>query len=141
MYQSISGGCLCGEVTFTVSPPFYDFYFCHCTLCRKSGGSSHAANLFCDPGLLDWHSGESLIKTYELGGNRLFNKSFCELCGSALPARAKSGDFFIVPAGCLDQELSVVPSKNIFWSEKAGWYLAGYVAPKYDKHGPALLRP
>jgi hypothetical protein len=35
MSDKISGGCLCGAVTYEVVNDFTRFYFCHCGQCQK----------------------------------------------------------------------------------------------------------
>ena len=125
MPKTIEGSCLCGKITFEVCEPFENFYFCHCNRCRKATGSAHSANIFASLDSLRWLSGENLSKEFELSHENNFNKCFCTECGSPVPVRAKSGEFYIVPAGNLHSETSTLPQNNIFWEERAGWYKQG----------------
>ena len=61
----MKGSCLCGKVTYQMSPPFNVFQFCHCSRCRKFTGSAHAANLFVTPEQFEWLSGEDYVGRYE----------------------------------------------------------------------------
>lgn len=114
-----SGSCLCGTVTFEVHGDFDSFYLCHCQHCQKDTGSAHAANLFSQTAKLTWRSGTEAVTTFTLPGTR-HSKSFCKLCGSALPNVQETG-LLVVPAGCLDTEVSMTPTAHIFVSSKAAW--------------------
>ena len=114
-----SGSCLCGAVSFAVKGEFDSFYLCHCQYCQKDTGSAHAANLFSNSAQLAWQSGAEAVTSFTLPGTR-HNKSFCKLCGSALPSTQIAG-LVVVPAGCLDTEITMLPTAHIFSSSKAAW--------------------
>ncbi|MHA7878904.1 MAG: GFA family protein [Saccharospirillum sp.] len=113
------GSCLCGTVRFTVKGAFDRFYLCHCQHCQKDTGSAHAANLFSQSADLVWHSGAQAVTSFTLPGTR-HTRSFCQLCGSALPSTPAPG-VVVVPAGCLDTDVTVAPTAHLFLSSKAGW--------------------
>ena len=113
------GSCLCGTVRFEVHGDFDSFYLCHCHYCQKDTGSAHAANLFSPSATLNWLAGGDAVTSFTLPDTR-HNKSFCKLCGSALP-NTHLAHLLIVPAGCLDTEVSVVPTAHIFTSSRAVW--------------------
>jgi len=114
-----SGSCLCGAVKFEVQGSFDSFYLCHCQHCQKDTGSAHAANLFSQSAKLTWLAGEDAVTSFTLPGTR-HSKSFCKLCGSALPSSQLEG-LLVVPAGCLDSRISMVPTAHIFISSRAAW--------------------
>lgn len=114
------GSCLCGEVNFEVQGEFGSFYFCHCAYCRKDTGSAHAANLFARNAKLNWLSGQERVKTYSLPSTR-HKKSFCSNCGSALPMEQAELNLVVVPAGSLDDKVTIQPTAHIFLASKAEW--------------------
>ena len=124
------GSCLCGTVSFEVKGDFDGFYLCHCQHCQKDTGSAHAANLFSQSAKLVWRSGADAVTSFTLPGTR-HNKSFCKLCGSALPITQIPG-LLAVPAGCLDTEISMVPTAHIFSSSKAVWDEGLGDLPKFE---------
>jgi hypothetical protein len=134
MAEDLGGSCLCGQVSFRVSGPFRAFYTCHCHRCRKATGSSNAANIFAPSSSVSWLSGEHLVTQFALADADFFNAAFCRVCGAPVPRRARSGDFVIVPAGCLDDEPPMPPDRAIFWSERASWYDASCDTRRYDGH-------
>jgi hypothetical protein len=92
---------------------------CHCKYCQKDTGSAHAANLFTQSAKLIWLAGVDAVTSFTLPGTH-HNKSFCRFCGSALPS-TQFADLLVVPAGCLDTEVSLLPAAHIFTSSRAVW--------------------
>ncbi|MBG0777002.1 MAG: GFA family protein [Desulfovibrionaceae bacterium] len=117
--MNYAGSCLCGKVAFEIEGGFESFYLCHCERCRKDTGSAHAANMFSSTATLRWLSGEDLVKTFDFNGTGHV-KSFCTVCGSALPNIQKGG-MLVVPAGSLDCDAPLPPTAHIFVSHKANW--------------------
>lgn len=115
-----SGSCLCGQVRFEVEGDFEQFFLCHCEHCRKDSGSAHAANLFSTIARLKWLTGQDKVGTYNLPGTR-HTRSFCSICGSALPYADTAGAFLAVPAGSLDSELRLRPNAHLFAASRASW--------------------
>lgn len=115
-----SGSCLCGAVRFEVDGDFEHFYLCHCEYCRKDTGSAHAANLFSTKAALRWLSGQDKVKEFTLPSTE-HCKSFCSVCGSALPSLSMNSTLLVVPAGSLDGDISVRPNAHIFGSSRANW--------------------
>ncbi|WAM57093.1 GFA family protein [Vreelandella venusta] len=124
------GSCLCGTVRFKVEGEFDSFYLCHCQHCQKDTGSAHTANLFSSSAKLIWQSGTDAVTCFALPGSR-HNKSFCKLCGSALPNIQIAG-LLVVPAGCLDTEITMLPTAHIFLSSKAAWDWELGEVPKFE---------
>ena len=127
-----NGSCLCGKVTFEIIGEFDNFYLCHCERCRKDTGSAHAANLFSKKATLNWITGQSLVITYE-HNNEGHVKSFCSVCGSALPTVTPSGKLLAVPAGSLDSDIFIEPDGHIYISHKANWDSGLEKIKKYDE--------
>lgn len=125
------GSCLCGTVRFEVRGDFDGFYLCHCQHCQKDTGSAHAANLFSHSAQLVWQSGAEAVTSFTLPGTH-HNKSFCKLCGSALPSTQVAG-LLVVPAGGLDTEMTMLPTAHIFLSSKAAWDELSGDVPKFER--------
>jgi len=127
------GSCLCGAVTFEIEGTFDHFYLCHCERCRKDTGSAHAANLFSSSGTLKWLSGEDKVTTYDHRSEGHI-KSFCSICGSALPNLQQEGALLVVPAGCLDSALCMRPQGHIFYADRACWDHDLEHLPKHEEN-------
>ncbi|SHE40213.1 Uncharacterized conserved protein [Mariniphaga anaerophila] len=129
------GSCLCGEVVFEVDGDFENFLLCHCKRCRKDTGSAHAANMFSSTAKLKWLSGENNVKTFRLKSTQHM-RSFCAVCGSALPNIQMDGALLVVPAGCLDTDAPIVPQGHIYYAGKAKWEHQLDKLPKFDRLPP-----
>src|SRR3954467_203552 len=116
------GSCLCGAVTFAVTPPFSAFRYCHCSRCRKASGSAHAANLFLPREQFEWLQGQDNVKRYDHAPSQRFSVWFCADCGCRVPHEIRTRDDMLIPAGLLDRDPGVRPENNIFWASKAAWY-------------------
>jgi hypothetical protein len=118
--QQALGRCLCDTVTFRVIGGFDSFFLCHCTRCRRSSGSAHAANLFAFGAELIWMSGEEHTKLFTLADTQ-HAKCFCTTCGSALPYHNAKDNMVVVPAGALDTPVTIRPKAHICYAMRANW--------------------
>jgi len=121
MNRELCGSCLCGSVRFAVRGPFDRFRLCYCSRCRKATGSAHASNLFADADSFRWMAGEELVTQYKLETARLFSRSFCSRCGSAVPRTGRRDGMIVIPAGTLDDEPEIRPTHRIFCADQAEW--------------------
>ena len=128
----IRGRCLCGKVRYQFEGPIRVFQYCHCSRCRKITGSAHAANIIIDPPHFEWLSGEAYIGRFELPEAKHFATSFCQHCGSSLPWLTKSGKAMIIPAGSLDDDPAAKPVHNIYYADRAPWYVEADSLKKFD---------
>jgi hypothetical protein len=119
-------------VHFEVEGGFDRFYLCHCEHCRKGTGSAHAANLFSFSSRLEWTGGQELITRFDLPSTR-HTRSFCSICGSALPSVQMNGTLLVVPAGSLDTDVGVRPDAHIFMSSRAAWDSGLEQVPMLDR--------
>jgi len=120
MKNTHSGSCLCGAVQYKVDGDFERFYLCHCQHCRKDSGSAHAANLFSTSAALTWVLGKDNVVFFNLPSTR-HSRSFCSVCGSALPCLQAEGKLLVVPAGSLDTAVPNKPDAHLFVASKANW--------------------
>jgi hypothetical protein len=127
-----SGSCLCGAVRFEIEGQFERFYLCHCAHCRKDSGSAHAANLFSSTARLKWVSGQDKVAQFKLASTQ-HSRSFCSICGSALPNIQLNGALLVVPAGSLNTEVGLRPDAHIFVSSRAGWDHGLEAVPMVDR--------
>lgn len=131
MTQTVSGSCQCGGVRFAISGAFESFFLCHCSRCRKDTGSTHAANLFSSTAVIDWQSGQDKITQYRVPGTR-HARSFCSVCGAALPMVQLEGTLLVVPAGSLDTQIEARPTAQICYASRAEWVDSLADVPRID---------
>lgn len=134
MSESIlSGSCLCGAVTYTVTGEERHFYHCHCQRCRKASGTGHASNLFVR-GPITWNSGEELVRTFKLPDAKRFSNSFCTRCGSRVPRFVEEFQVSFIPAGSLDDQPALQPEARVFMASRAAWSCGTGELPCFDDY-------
>lgn len=121
MNSKFRGSCLCGTVTFEISPPLQRMIHCHCSRCQKSTGTGHATNIAAGPDQLKWLSGQELITRFDLTTAVRFSKWFCSQCGCPLPRLSRDSKMIIIPAGSLDTIPSISPTDHIYWDSRVPW--------------------
>lgn len=136
----LHGSCLCGAVRFEADLPLRWFQYCHCTSCRKTTSSAHAAHLFFPPEQFRWVSGEENIQPFTDGkDNPGYRRFFCRTCGSSVPRMSRTEQYMVVQAGLLDGEPPVRPERNIFWSDRAPWFTEVDALPKFSEGADSQL--
>jgi len=95
--QTLHGSCLCGAVRFEVDGPFPSLYQCHCSLCRKQGGSVSNTGLIAAADTFRWLEGEDRIGKWQRSTG--FRSHFCQHCGSTVPNPLRDTGYVWVPAG------------------------------------------
>jgi hypothetical protein len=99
--KTAEGSCLCGDVRFEVAGPFPKLYQCHCSLCRKQGGSASNTGLIVAADRFRWLNGEAGIGRWQRSTG--FRSWFCRRCGATLPNPLRDSGYVWVPAGALDE--------------------------------------
>jgi len=133
---TLKGSCLCGAVKYEVTGEPTRFLHCHCSRCRKATGTGHASNLFLQPGVLKWLSGEEQVRAYKVPEAKRFSNNFCATCGSRVPRQTKDTDIVMIPSGSLDDEAPIKPQARIFSGSRANWSCAGDALPAYPEYPP-----
>jgi len=113
------GSCLCGEIEFQVLGAAPKLYQCHCSLCRKQGGSSSNAALVVEARNFSWVSGQENISSFVKPTG--FRSDFCSRCGSPVPNPLRTTAYYWVPAGLLDGEKNLEIGAHLFVASKASW--------------------
>lgn len=119
-HQTLTGGCLCGQVRYTAVGETLRFYHCHCSRCRRATGTGHASNLFLT-GTLTWDRGAECIKRFTPPDAGRFTNTFCTHCGARLPRSGAGSSMVMIPAGSLDGEPDLQPQARIHQASRAGW--------------------
>ncbi len=129
---NVKGSCLCQSVKFTIKGPVQQFYTCHCSRCQKETGSAFAANIFVPLDSVEWISGENSVARFELPEAEHFCLDFCTTCGTRIPYLSRNRQFYIVPAGSLDDDPGIRPAAQIFWIDRAPWMDEAMECPRFD---------
>ena len=135
----INGSCLCGKIKFRVNANILAMTNCHCSQCRKITGAAFGTLALCRRSDFKYISGKEHIVPYNVSDK--VTRSFCKNCGSPLPIMEHEafGDLIMgVPAGLLDDDPKVKPSKHIFVGSKAPWWDINDNLPQYKEWFPGF---
>ncbi len=114
------GECNCGAVRFEVDGDLRDVYVCHCSICRRSSGSSGMAVVVIPNDRFRWIQGEDHVVMWTKPGTN-WEKWFCRVCGSPVPGRNDSERMF-VPAGCITEGGEALRVAHHIWvGSRAVW--------------------
>ena len=124
------GNCLCGKVAFEINGDPSKIYQCHCSLCRKQGGSASNSSLIAEAKNLRWISGQEQISSYVKPTG--FRSDFCSHCGSPVPNPLRTSAYYWVPAGLLDDDISQEVAIHLYVGSKASWNSIPPGVPQYE---------
>lgn len=113
------GKCLCGQVEFEVAEPLPKLYQCHCSLCRRQGGSASNSATIVPADKLRWVAGQERVSSWvkEKG----FRSDFCSVCGSPVPNPLRQMPYYWVPAGLLEEGGGLEIAAHLCVDSKAAW--------------------
>lgn len=126
----IAGSCLCGQVRFEVAGPYPRLYQCHCSLCRKQGGSTSNTGLIVAAGQFRWTDGESSVGRWQRTSG--FRSHFCLRCGSPVPNPLRDTGFVWVPSGLIDGPAPLEIAAQLHVASRASWARLPEGIPRYE---------
>ncbi|MEM6477221.1 MAG: GFA family protein [Pseudomonadota bacterium] len=129
--EPITGRCLCGAVSITLSGMAKEVDVCHCDMCRRNYGAFGAMVA----GVEFQIEGGDHVGTYS--ASDWAERCFCKTCGSALWYRFTPTDFYSFSAGLFDLPDGLPIKQQIFVEEKPDWYDLAQESPM--KTGPEVI--
>jgi len=132
--KSLHGSCLCGRVRFEVTAPFPKLYQCHCSLCRKQGGSVSNTGLIAASDRFRWLAGEDSVGKWQRSTG--FRSHFCQRCGSTVPNPLRDTGYVWVPAGALDDDGPLEIVAQLFLGSRFTWDSPRSDGEQYDAAPP-----
>ena len=130
-HVELKGACLCGAHRYRAAGQLMGFYHCHCSHCRKAGGTGHASNILLQPGQLELAGDRDRIGVYKVPGAARFASRFCRDCGGPPPGFERESAFVVAPAGALDEPITLQPRARIFCASRAAWSCSGQALPEF----------
>jgi len=126
------GECNCGAVRFEVDAEPRDVYVCHCSICRRSTGSSGIAVVIVPKDKFHWIAGQEHIVTWQKPGAD-WHTWFCSTCGSTLPGENNATTMFI-PAGLITSGGETLRVAHHVWvGSKAAWDEIGDAGKQHEE--------
>jgi hypothetical protein len=132
--MTIKGGCLCGQVRYSIgADPLYAG-FCHCRDCMKATGSGFGAFMGFRPGDVTM-TGDTKRFTKIGGSGEPTARYFCTTCGSTVygdGGEANPGREMTIYAGTLDDPELFRPQAAIFTHSRPSWARVMGDIPQYE---------
>lgn len=126
----LRGKCLCEAVAFEISGATPRLYQCHCSLCRKQGGSiSNTATIVAKDNFR-WLSGEDRISSFVLPTG--FRSDFCSTCGSTVPNPLRNTPYYWVPSGLFDGSEKLQIAVHLYVGSRAAWDTAPLSGTQFE---------
>jgi hypothetical protein len=91
--------------------------YCHCRMCRHTGGAPVVARLIVADAAFSWTKGAPAVYRSSAAAERLF----CPDCGAQLALRDEP-DYLDVTLASLDDPAAVRPSYHIWTSSRITWF-------------------
>ena len=115
--KPIEGRCLCGAVTVRIAPPERHVEACHCSMCRRWGGSAFLSlKGVTDPKL----DGDEHVGRYR--SSKWAERGFCRSCGSGLYYLYTPKGLYAFAAGLFDDLEGYTLAEEIFVDDKPDYY-------------------
>jgi hypothetical protein len=133
MTPTLTGGCLCGAIRYTVDAPITELRACHCKNCQKASGAGGSVNAVIPSAALKITQGTPKRYSAVADSGRTLHRHFCGDCGSPLYGqRAASPDTYVLRAGSLDDGAGNAKIVSHIWTKSArSW---DHIDPAVKQH-------
>ena len=120
--MAISGGCLCGNIRYTLNAEPALTVVCHCTHCQKASGSAFSTNLVVQRADLAFSGGEMAAYDDKAESGNTLKRSFCPKCGSSIMSESSGRPgAAVLKAGTLDDPSGVKSTMQIWTRSAQPW--------------------
>lgn len=119
-----TGGCLCGNIRYTLDGDPLATAVCHCKNCQKQAGSALSVVAVVPRDKLRIEGQLKIFEDRGTSGQTVY-RQFCPKCGSPVitdtPA-AKDADIIFIKAGSFDDTSHLKPTTH-YWTKSAqDWF-------------------
>ncbi len=132
--EALPGGCLCGQVRYSLRGPALFVSQCCCKDCQKATGTGHTTIVGVHRSQLQITAGTP--KTFqsrgESGGDVV--RHFCGNCGGRLyTSGTLPGELIMIQAGSLDDPARVHPESVVYAKDALPWDRFDPALPRFEK--------
>ena len=129
---SLTGGCLCGAIRYTVNQPVTQLRACHCTHCQKSSGAAGTVNAVLRSTAFQITKGTPRRFDAKADSGRTLHRFFCGDCGSPIYSQRETNPgMVVVRAGTLDSGEGMKITANIWTKSARPW---AYIDPASEQN-------
>jgi hypothetical protein len=128
--SQMRGKCLCEAVSFEIVRAIPKLYQCHCSLCRRQGGSTSNTATVVAVENFRWLSGQERISSFVKPTG--FRSDFCSTCGSAVPNPLRNTPYVWVPSGMFEGSEKLEIAVHLYVGSRASWDTAPLTGTLYE---------
>ncbi len=115
------GGCLCGDVRFSLRESPLTVYACHCTDCQTETGSSCVVSVVAKQSAIDWSGARPEPFGVELPDGRSKILRRCPRCMGPIGSVERPDGLVSIDAGVFDDTSWIQPAGHIFTRSAQPW--------------------
>ncbi|MDE2596850.1 MAG: GFA family protein [Sphingomonadales bacterium] len=132
-----TGGCLCGQVRYTIDAEPLGARSCWCRDCQKIASGSATVNLLVPDEAVTFTGEISVFERVADSGNTV-HRGFCPQCGSQIYSRTvePKGHPIRIRIGTLDDPELKAPTATIWTDSAPSWALIDERLPRFPKAPP-----
>ena len=121
---NMTGGCLCGNVRYSINSESIHCGVCHCRDCQRFTGSAFVSAVRVPLDSVRVQGELTVIET-KGGSGQLIRRHFCPNCGSSVLGEPYRPGMINVMAGTLDDPSIFVPTTEVFCETAHAWLQDG----------------
>ena len=115
----VTGGCLCGGVSYELNGQLRDVVNCHCGQCRKTHGHYAAYSSIAEKDMV--FKSDSTLRWYESTPG-VAKRGFCSECGASLFWKPVNEPRIAVAAGSVNAPTGLRTIKHIYVDDASDYY-------------------
>lgn len=117
---TLTGGCLCGAIRYTVDAEIKDLRACHCTHCQKASGAGGSVNAVLPSSAVKFTKGTPKRYDARADSGRTLYRFFCGDCGSPLYSQRETApETMVLRIGTLDNPPDGLKIAAHIWTRSA----------------------
>lgn len=135
MTDTMTGGCQCGRVRYSVEVDDRDAYLCHCRMCQRATGGFAAALKQVPKAAVRWDTTEP--DRYR--SSPIAMRGFCAACGTPLTYEGDDSEHMDLTVGSFDDPGRLKPAGNFgVESRHEVWMTVGELPAKRTDELPNI---
>ena len=124
---TLTGGCLCGAIRYSISAPVSELRACHCRNCQRASGAGGTVGAVVPQEAFKITQGKPKRYSAVADSGRTLHRHFCPDCGSQIYSqREQAPQLIVVRAGTLDDSDGLKITTNIWTKSARSW---SYIDP------------
>lgn len=120
--MSVTGQCLCGEISYSIDTPPAMNGVCHCKNCQRQAGSAFSTLAGVPVNELHVSGEPKLYLDPDTASGNSVQRFFCGTCGSPIYSAVQSSpDMVFLKTGTLDDNSAFQPQFHVWCDTKQPW--------------------